>query len=152
MSVLLLFFVGFSHNKYRPLSLESFFPRSFAICQMRILLRSRPQGFRVISSHTCRVICPVGGLWTPATFLHHFSDPDPGPSFSVLQQPRPDCCLCLSGLACPVGAAPARGFCLCSSHSSCLLFAQISPPSALAMLNVSGVFMCSAGNPLLDYS
>lgn len=51
--------LGFSHNKYRPLSLEGIFPSHFEICQVKTLVPGEPHrnGVSIITSAEFFVQC-----------------------------------------------------------------------------------------------
>lgn len=131
---------GFSCNKYRPFMCEPFF--------FLVLLWSSRWGFYWQADHrgmeyagspVCWILCLVllgcGVLWF-FFFFNHLYASDPGPILSVCQPPRPDYCLCPSGLpqcrfqpnslllTYPLGPLPVWDFCLCPSfHRPSLLFA-----------------------------
>lgn len=86
---------GFSHNKHRPLRVESFFQPFWDLLSEDFTAWQDTAGMGWEDSCICGILCLVlagcGVLWF---FMCYFSAPAPGPIINVCQPPRPHCCLC----------------------------------------------------------
>lgn len=118
------------------------FSSPFVICQVRILLPGGPQGDGV-SRFPClqNPLSGDGGLRSSASLLC----PKAGPSFTGCQSPKPDCCLCPSGLPCAGCILTFHCYRICAgvagslrmhvasvsvlTHIPSHLFTSIRPPS-----------------------
>lgn len=125
---------GFSHNKHRPLRVESFFQPFWDLLSEDFTAWQDTAGMGWEDSCICGILCLVlagcGVLWF---FMCYFSAPAPGPIINVCQPPRPHCCLC------PIDPPPED----CNSTLQCYHICRVLGQCRTALGFVSVLALCS---------